>query len=683
MIILGLLLTYTPLGRIVKNWSAKRLWSVLYVLLWLLGIQLTLLFAAIAYVALYQFYIPVNSLTLPLDFDFSTEDGAYAVAKLHGDVVSLNYVEPASNALWKYVPFVSSPTPAPVAPHNRVTTFGRPRDRIKTLRFMNMPYSVYVNLDLPETDRNLGTGNFMIRVSFADDLEVFRSTHRLTRDNRKRWPLTHNEEYAVRPNVGSINKQHREKKEHKREEKAVLSSSSSASSPPLPLPALFTATRPAILAFQSATMRVLDTLLFAPLYLTGWRKQEQRLHVYMASNWHVPADVEDHEFAYAIVELDRTVDLYGAQIEWRVEWTGLRYFMYHHRIFAFLLGTAVLWYLEIFYLAIAYWSGKKVILKLTGESGTNTRPRLGAGGAGGTGGGGPGRPESRARIADDAALDADDPADETDTPDRSELHTRSSEIQQLLEDSETATGGSTIGDTTDNGSVVSQDDFSVEEEDDDQGSVSLSASDSNVEGYHERQSSRIEICAGDSDDNSQTIRYPVSWPTPPPDGPLALSRQEIESFTRYRYDQETPEALSRENTDSLSESDEFDFEGQLQIDLRDLVSQNRQERQERQQRLEELQAGPSGTSGRRTPDQRPISAPQRFSPRPPRSPAGSTHSSRGSSLRSSRLSTGTGTGTATGSNPSTTISRPRHVTPLTTPLPDESLRDDGDDESLE
>jgi seipin len=682
MIILGLLLTYTPLGRMVKTWSAKRLWSILYVLLWLLGIQLTLLFAAIAYVALYQFYIPVNSLSLPLDFDFSTEDGAYAVAKLHGDVVSLNYVEPATHALWKYVPFVSTPSPAPEAPHNRVTTFGRPRDRIKTLRFMNMPYSVYVNLDLPETDRNLGTGNFMIRVSFADDLEVFRSTHRLTRDNRKRWPLTHNEEYAVRPNVGSINKREkRDRAEKLHKEDRIITDHQPEHHP---LPALFTATRPAILAFQSATMRVMDTLLFAPLYLTGWKKQEQRLHVYMASNWHVPADVEDHEFAYAIVELDRTVDIYGAQIEWRVEWTGLRYFMYHHRVLAFLLGTAVLWYLEIFYLAIAYWSGKKMILKLTGDTTrTSQRPQTRIGGAGAGGPGEHGRPGSRtARIADDAALDADDPAEETDTPDRSELHTRSSEIQQLLEDSETTAGDSTIGDTTDNASVASQDEFSVEE--DEHESVSLSASDSNVEGYSERQSSRIEICAGDSDDNSQTIRYPVSWPTPPPEGPLALSRQELESFTRYRYDQETPEILSRENTDSLSESDEFDFETQLQIDLRSLVAQNRQERQERLERLErleELQAGPSGTTGRRTPDQRPNSAPQRFSPRPPRSPAISAHSSRGS-LRSSRLSTST----TTGSNPSSTISRQRHVTPLTTPLPappDESQRDDGDDESFE
>ncbi|KAG5363639.1 hypothetical protein CJU89_2815 [Yarrowia sp. B02] len=667
MILLGLLLTYTPLGRIVKNWSAKRLWSILYVLLWLLGIQLTLLFAAIAYVALYQFYIPVNSLSLPLDFDFSTEDGAYAVAKLHGDVVSLNYVEPATHAIWKYVPFATHRTPAPEASHNRVTTFGRPRDRIKTLRFMNMPYSVYVNLNLPETDRNLGTGNFMIRVSFADDLEVFRSTHRLTRDNRKRWPLTHNEEYAVRPNVGSV------KKRHKSERLKQEADEDRIEQPPLP--ALFTATRPAILAFQSATMRLMDTLLFAPLYLTGWRKQEQRLHVYMASNWHVPIEVEDHEFAYAIVELDRTVDLYGAQIEWRVEWTGLRYFMYHHRILAFVLGTGVLWYLEIFYLAIAYWSGKKIIRKLTGDVPTTTRPRVGAGGPGGPGG--PGDRSTRtARIADDAALDADDPAEGTDTPERAEVHTRSSEIQQLLEDSETTAGDSTIGDTTDNGSVISHDEFSAE---DDQESISLSASDSNVEGYSERHSSRIEICAGDSDDNSQTIRYPVSWPTPPPEGPLALTRQEMESFARYRYDQETPEVLSRENTDSLSESDEFDFEGQLQIDLRTLVAHNRQERQERMERLEEIQAGPSGSAGRRTPDQRPSSAPQRFSPRPPRSPAISAQSSRGS-LRSGRLSSST----ATGSNPSSTISRQRHITPTTTPLPpppDESNRDDGDDES--
>lgn len=639
-------------------------------LLWLLGIQLTLLFAAIAYVALYQFYIPVNSLTLPLDFDFSAEDGAYAVAKLHGDVVSLNYVEPATHALWRYVPFVSAPAPAPEAPHNRVTTFGRPRDRIKTLRFMNMPYSVYVNLDLPETDRNLGTGNFMIRVSFADDLEVFRSTHRLTRDNRKRWPLTHNEEYAVRPNVGSVKKPHKREKGGGVKSEILETSDHARIQPPahLETPSLFTATRPAILAFQSATMRVMDTLLFAPLYLTGWRKQQQHLHVYMASNWHVPADVEDHEFAYAIVELDRTVDLYGAQIEWRVEWTGLRYFMYHHRLLAFVLGTAVLWYLEIFYLAIAYWSGKKIILKLTGDTPSTTPPRRpiggGTGGSGGPGGGD--RPLANLREGSEA-LDEPD----VDEPGSRDLHTRSSEIQQLLEDSETTVGDSTIGDTTDNASMAS---LSENE------SISLSASDSNVEGYSERHSSRVEICAGDSDDNSQTIRYPVSWPTPPPEGPLNLSRQELESFSRYRYDE------SRDPSESMSESDEFDFETQLQIDLRQLVGE-----------------GPSGTSrglglsggspnsegttrglsssglqvsGRITPDRRPSSAPQRFSPRPPRSPASAGSGSRGS-LRA-RLSTAS----STGSNPSSTVSRQRHVTPGTTPMPEES-RDDGDDESLE
>lgn len=671
MIILGLLLTYTPIGRLVKSLSTKRLWSLLYLLLWLLGIQLTLLFAAIAYVALYQFYIPVNSLSLPLHFDFSAEDGAYAVAKLHGDVVSLNYVEPASNALWQFVPFVHTPDPPPEAPHNKVTTFGRPRDRIKALRFMNMPYSVYVNLNLPETDRNLGTGNFMIRVSFADDLEMFRSTHRLTRDNRKRWPLTHNEEYAVRPNVGSVKKLPRRSyngengsgETNKQETDQDLKDM---------LPALFTATRPAILAFQSAAMRLMDTLLFAPLYLTGWRKQEQHLHVYMASNWHVPVDIEDHEFAYAIVELDRTVDLYGAQIEWRVEWKGLRYFMYHYRVTAFILGTCVIWYLEVFYLAIAYYFGKRVYLKLS-DSGTTA--------AGGTA-------ATRARAAagraalrrNDEALDGDDP--DTDTPQRSEVHTRSSEIQELLDDSETTIGGGNVSDYISNASQEDVTDYNE--------GVSLSASDSNVEGYQERESARVEISAGDSDDNSQTIRYPVSWPTPPPEGPMNLTRQEIEGINRYRYDRlTTPESAreSSEFTDSLSESDEFDFETQLQIDLRSLVEREIEQRMQRHAAsTSAIAVSAAITTGTATAE-RPLSQQSQTTettqsaPRSPRSAL----SSRGS-LRSRLLSTPSGSGsvgTATGSNVSSTISRQRHITPTTTPLPEDTNRDgdDGDDEN--
>jgi hypothetical protein len=116
-------------------------------------------------------------------------------------------------------------------------------------------------------------------------------------------------------------------------------------------PRTISKTRPLILTYKSRLLETLDTLVYLPLYLLDWKKQKEILSAHLL-DWH-PALRKNSTFA--IVEIDRIVNVNSAHLVWEVKWWGFRYFMYRYRMISFIIGTLFFWTVEnIFMLSVAY-----------------------------------------------------------------------------------------------------------------------------------------------------------------------------------------------------------------------------------------------------------------------------------------------------------------------------------------
>ncbi|ANB13010.1 hypothetical protein AWJ20_1288 [Sugiyamaella lignohabitans] len=218
----------------------------------------------------------------------------------------------------------------------------------------SVPYKISVVLDLPRDSYNQELGNFMVRMtvvnSTLDDFlnensfpEFYEGTKVISpptpvppsgpvigglgwkRDGNnqgglhrpsQKWPLTHNKKYIFDR-----------------------------------LPGLVSSTKPAILPYKSKVLELIETVVFSPLYLIGYWEQKTVVPIQMM-HWPISATAESKS---VVVELDRTVNLNMACLLWSVEWTGLRYYMYYHWIFMFVIGTAFFWFIETVAMLLMAW----------------------------------------------------------------------------------------------------------------------------------------------------------------------------------------------------------------------------------------------------------------------------------------------------------------------------------------
>ncbi|QSZ30372.1 hypothetical protein DSL72_004895 [Monilinia vaccinii-corymbosi] len=124
----------------------------------------------------------------------------------------------------------------------------------------------------------------------------------------------------------------------------------------LPLPritknedVLFSSRRPTILTYESELISGLGKLVNAPLYVLGWKKEDERITVNMAEgvsfprgNKNVPRAVE------VVIEKDSgEVQIYGCRIVIRAKLSGLRWWMWNWRIGSAILGVGIFWGAEI------------------------------------------------------------------------------------------------------------------------------------------------------------------------------------------------------------------------------------------------------------------------------------------------------------------------------------------------
>ncbi|KAH0604338.1 uncharacterized protein H6S33_006715 [Morchella sextelata] len=115
--------------------------------------------------------------------------------------------------------------------------------------------------------------------------------------------------------------------------------------------AITTSRRPTTLTHRTQLLETLDTLLRAPLYLSGLQSQSQRLAVTL-----VDGSFPQQIATVKVVLEAEGVGVYGAEVEFTAQLEGLRWWMWNRRVLSFLVATALFWGFEVGAMAVVWWA---------------------------------------------------------------------------------------------------------------------------------------------------------------------------------------------------------------------------------------------------------------------------------------------------------------------------------------
>lgn len=128
--------------------------------------------------------------------------------------------------------------------------------------------------------------------------------------------------------------------------------------------------RPAIMTYRSPLLERIDTLVRAPLLVSGWQRQEEIISVVLLEDVVLASRVRT-----ASVSIDApssstttTIDVYDVAVEFRARFTGVRWLMLNYRVTTFLVATALFWGIEVVFMTLVWWgvysyfaSGRKLV----------------------------------------------------------------------------------------------------------------------------------------------------------------------------------------------------------------------------------------------------------------------------------------------------------------------------------
>lgn len=112
------------------------------------------------------------------------------------------------------------------------------------------------------------------------------------------------------------------------------------------------------MTYRSPLLERIDTLLRAPLLVSGWQRQEEFLSVVLLEDVILPSHVRS---ASVSVDTPSTpsaaaaIGVYDVAVEFRARFTGVRWLMHNYRITTFLFGTALFWGIEVVFMTIVWW----------------------------------------------------------------------------------------------------------------------------------------------------------------------------------------------------------------------------------------------------------------------------------------------------------------------------------------
>uniref|UniRef100_A0A8C4R3A3 Seipin n=1 Tax=Eptatretus burgeri TaxID=7764 RepID=A0A8C4R3A3_EPTBU len=102
--------------------------------------------------------------------------------------------------------------------------------------------------------------------------------------------------------------------------------------------ALLTATKSAMLHYRSWLLQIMETLFFAPLFLTRLVEQKQLMEVLLFSNYQQDAYLPT---IGAVIEIQiKRIEIYSAFLRVHAHFTGLRYLLYNYPFLSAVLGIS-------------------------------------------------------------------------------------------------------------------------------------------------------------------------------------------------------------------------------------------------------------------------------------------------------------------------------------------------------
>lgn len=115
--------------------------------------------------------------------------------------------------------------------------------------------------------------------------------------------------------------------------------------------------RPAIMTYRSPLLERINTLVRAPLLVSGWQRQEEILSVVLLKDVVLASRVRTASVSIDVPSSSAatTIDVYDVAVEFRARFTGVRWLMLNYRITTFLVATTIFWGIEVVFMTLVWW----------------------------------------------------------------------------------------------------------------------------------------------------------------------------------------------------------------------------------------------------------------------------------------------------------------------------------------
>jgi hypothetical protein len=119
---------------------------------------------------------------------------------------------------------------------------------------------------------------------------------------------------------------------------------------------LFSSRRPAILTYHSEIVSLSKEIASLPWYILGLHRNAEKLEINMAEGVSFPKGWQNipNNVYLELQGRGQDIQVYDLQLKLRARFRGLKWLMYNHRIFSFLVGTTAFWTAEILF-AVLTW----------------------------------------------------------------------------------------------------------------------------------------------------------------------------------------------------------------------------------------------------------------------------------------------------------------------------------------
>lgn len=127
------------------------------------------------------------------------------------------------------------------------------------------------------------------------------------------------------------------------------------------------------MTYRSPLLERIDTLLRAPLLVSGWQRQEELISVVLLEDVILPSRVRSASVSVDTLSAPSAaaaLGVYDVAVEFRARFMGVRWLMHNYRVTTFLVGTTLFWGIEVVFMTLVWW----VVYSSFAADGVRTEP---------------------------------------------------------------------------------------------------------------------------------------------------------------------------------------------------------------------------------------------------------------------------------------------------------------------